>query len=101
MASATNLVAYPNGAVAPAKTPEVYSVLGGQRTLSGAFDNNVWADAQKRWWYPRAWVAPDGSVFGATGSLLYRLTEWDQLGDTEIIGTLSQPCIGATSSAVM
>ncbi|MGI9437809.1 MAG: galactose oxidase-like domain-containing protein, partial [Geminicoccaceae bacterium] len=55
---------------------------------------------ENRWWYPRSFVAPDGRVFGLTGSVMYFL---DPQGDgaIEIAGEFSGENYGLTSTAVM
>lgn len=71
-----SLVALPNGQlvifggrqnvgtlspVQPATTPELYDpALGSWTALTGATSSSIFTD---NWWYPRAYVAPGGSVF--------------------------------------
>ncbi len=81
-------------------TPEIYTSGVGWRELTGATSEYAYGDDQKRWWYPRSWVAPDGSVFGLSGDHMYSL---DPSGDGSItpLGTFPGDNIGATSTAVM
>jgi hypothetical protein len=81
-------------------TPEIYTSGSGWRELTGATSEYAYGNDQSRWWYPRSWVAPDGSVFGLSGSHMYSL---DPSGDGSItpLGTFPGNNIGATSTAVM
>jgi len=49
--------------VYPAFTPEVYRPDAGWRTLTGATDTAAFAARDEGWYYPRAWLAPDGRIF--------------------------------------
>lgn len=74
----------PATVAAYATTPEMRSVTGQWRTLSGAQSGVAYGALAMSWFYPRAWVAPDGGVFvlahngrmfnlgvgGSTGSLV-------------------------------
>jgi hypothetical protein len=81
-------------------TPEIYTSGGGWRELIGATSDYAYGNDEWRWWYPRSWVAPDGSVFGLSGSHMYSL---DPSGDGSIseLGGFPGDNIGATSTAVM
>ena len=84
----------------PISIPEVYSADTGWRALPGADSDYAYDGGQRRWWYPRAWAAPNGQLFSISGSAMWYL---DPTGDGEIIpaGTFPGGNIGATSTAVM
>ena len=102
----------PTGGV-PVTTPERYSPTqdNGWTALTGATSAPAYSDGgQNRWWYPRSWVAPNGNLFGISGSQMYELNP-SGLGTMTLRGTLptsvtNQPGgigtpIGATSTAAM
>lgn len=45
-------------------TPEIYSPTSGWELLRGAESDEHFGRADYRWWYPRQWVTPIGTVFG-------------------------------------
>ena len=104
-------VPYPGPATAP--TPEVHE-NGQWRSLFGASSVPMFAtrgDAET-WYYPRAWVAPDGAVFGISSSLMFRLEPDanNRSGAITQVGTFKRmqdptgavtPNVGFTSTAVM
>lgn len=81
-------------------TPEVYSPSTGWRELTGINSSYAYGDDQSRWWYPRSWVAPDGRMFGISGSNMYYL---DTTGNGSLIpaGTFPGDNIQGASTAVM
>ncbi|HZM75385.1 MAG TPA: galactose oxidase early set domain-containing protein [Candidatus Limnocylindrales bacterium] len=81
-------------------TPEKYVPGSGWTTLSGATSDFAYGNSQNRWWYPRSWVAPNGRLFGVSGSNMYYLDPRGS-GSVEAAGTLAGGNIGATSTAVM
>ena len=85
----------------PSTTPEISDDGVTWRLLFGASNFDLYTGGEEgRWWYPRSFVAPDGRVFGMTGSLMYYLDpEGD--GDIEVVGNIESESIGATSTAVM
>ncbi|MDH4390828.1 MAG: RICIN domain-containing protein [Aquabacterium sp.] len=104
-------VPYPGPMTAP--TPEVYE-NGQWRSLFGATSVPMFATrgAAETWYYPRAWAAPDGSVFGITSSLMFRLQPDanNRSGSITQVGTFKRvqdptsavtPNVGFTSTAVM
>lgn len=104
-------VPYPGPATAP--TPEVYE-NGQWRSLFGASSVPMFATRGdfESWYYPRAWVAADGSVFGLSASLMFRLRPDANggSGSIEQVGTFKRnpdrtsqvtPNTGFTSTAVM
>jgi len=44
--------------------PEIYSEESGWEMLPGAESNELFGSSEKRWFYPRQWISPIGSVFG-------------------------------------
>ncbi|HEY6724553.1 MAG TPA: AbfB domain-containing protein, partial [Polyangiaceae bacterium] len=90
-----------------AMTPEVYEPATGFRSLFGAYSREAFGPDHHRYWYPRAWVAPDGAVFGISSEQMWRL---DTAGDGAItslgsfktgVNATTRPNIGPTSTAAM
>ena len=81
-------------------TPEIYTPGVGSALLTGATSAEVYKNEDGQWWYPRSWVAPNGKVFGLTGTDMYYL---DPTGDgsIEIVGDFRERSRGLTSTAVM
>ncbi|MEM7141984.1 MAG: galactose oxidase-like domain-containing protein [Actinomycetota bacterium] len=79
--------------------PEVFNIDTGWRTLDGATSWPAYGP-EARWWYPRSWVAPDGSIFTISGSQMYTI---DPSGTGSITFHPAFPGtnIGTTSTAVM
>ncbi|MEO3811083.1 galactose oxidase early set domain-containing protein [Sphaerisporangium sp. B11E5] len=88
----------PDGPGVP--TPEKYVPGSGWYALDGATSAYAYGDDQNRWWYPRSWVAPNGKIFGITGSNMYYLDPRGS-GTVTAAGTFPGGNIGATSTAVM
>lgn len=95
-----------------AMTPEIYSPRDGWKRLVGATSREAFGPDSNRYWYPRAWVAADGKVFGLSGETLWRLdadgSTAQGAGTIEILGTFKEgvnertrPNVGASSTAVM
>ena len=101
------------------QTPEILE-NGQWRSLFGASSTPIFGvrklDNQAEanpWYYPRAWIAADGSVFGITSNILFRMLPDDngRKGTIARIGTFktvqdssnggTTPNVGFTSSAVM
>ena len=53
--------------------PERFNIETGWTELAGIDSTYAYGTDQSRWWYPRSWVAPDGNVFGVSGSNMYTL----------------------------
>jgi hypothetical protein len=49
--------------VYPAFSPEIFRTGTGWRTLSGATSEEAFAAGNEGWYYPRAWLAPNGRIF--------------------------------------
>ncbi len=82
-------------------TPEVYDPATGTWTaLTGIADADAYGTDERRWWYPHAFVAPNGRVVTIAGSLI---TEIDPSGTGSLtrVGTMPGTNVGATSTAVM
>ncbi|MGX7704439.1 AbfB domain-containing protein [Methylobacterium sp. Gmos1] len=53
-------------------TPEIYD--GTQwKSLFGAKSRDAFGPDNNRWWYPRAWIAPNGKVFGISAEKMWLL----------------------------
>ena len=90
-------------------TPEVYD---GTRwtSLFGANSRDAFGPENNRWWYPRAWVAPNGKVFGISSDKMWY---FDPTGNGSIAATpfkepqrnassaADAPNVGPSSTAVM
>jgi YVTN family beta-propeller protein len=108
----------PYGTPVTSQTPEILE-NGQWRSLFGASSTPIFGVRQLEsqpeanpWYYPRSWVAPDGSVFGITSNILFRMRPDDnnRTGSITRIGTFktpqdtsgaTTPNVGFTSSAVM
>ncbi|GJD65469.1 AbfB domain-containing protein [Methylobacterium frigidaeris] len=53
-------------------TPEVYDGTR-WKSLFGAKSRDAFGPDNNRWWYPRAWIAPNGKVFGITSDKMWYL----------------------------
>ncbi len=85
----------------PSITPEISDDGVTWRLLNGASSAEVYdGDNENRWWYPRSFVAPDGRIFGITGSVIYYLDS-DGDGSLDLVEPLTSASKGATSTAVM
>ncbi|MGC4088091.1 MAG: AbfB domain-containing protein [Polyangiaceae bacterium] len=88
-------------------TPEVYAAGTGWRSLFGAYSREAFGPDFHRYWYPRAWVSPNGEVFGVSSETMWYLNPTAD-GSVRVAGAFktgvnntSKPNIGPTSSAVM
>lgn len=88
-------------------TPEIYERETGFRSLFGAYSREAFGPDHHRYWYPRAWVAPNGNVFGISSEKMWEL---DYSGDGAVtvlgdfktgVDAVTRPNIGPTSAAVM
>jgi YVTN family beta-propeller protein len=91
----TNGEAYIQGGSGGTDRPEVRSLTGALRLLSGA-DTSAF-----HFYYPRNFVAPDGRVFGfdSFGQMYYINTAGN--GSVALAGQFSSPYAGASGSAAM
>ncbi|WP_244528862.1 galactose oxidase-like domain-containing protein [Methylobacterium gossipiicola] len=53
-------------------TPEVFE-NGAWRSLFGAKSRDAFGPDNNRFWYPRAWVAPNGKIFGVSSDKMWYL----------------------------
>lgn len=93
----------------PSMTPEVYE-NGEWRSLFGAYSRLAFGPDYLRTSYPRAWVAPDGRVFGISADQMWYLDPDANQGLGEVVSagpfkvpfSFNKPVnVGATSTAVM
>ena len=82
-----------------AVVPEIGDGRGDWSLLLGAGSRTAFGAERNRWWYPRAYVAGDGSVFGMSDDRMWRL-DVDGPGRVTDLGTLPvRP--GVSGSSVM
>ena len=89
-------------------TPEIYSPT--TRTwslLPGGFSLDAFGAENNRYWYPRQWVSPTGTVFGISTDKMWELNV-NGNGFIRTIGNfktkpdnIAKPNVGPTSTAVM
>ena len=65
--------AYAGASVWVSRTPEVFTPGIGWRILVNATSDNAFGTAFNHWWYPKAYVAPNGLVFGISYRTLWQL----------------------------
>jgi YVTN family beta-propeller protein len=97
-----------NGTVS--MTPEIYTLGTGWRSLAGARSRDAFGPDYLRASYPRAWVAPNGRVFGISAETMWSLdvNANDGSGAVSVLGRFKAPAsagaplnVGAVSTAVM
>lgn len=97
-----------NGTVS--MTPEIYTLGTGWRSLTGARSRDAFGPDYLRASYPRAWVAPNGRVFGISAETMWSLdvNANDGSGAVSVLGRFKAPAsagaplnVGAVSTAVM
>jgi hypothetical protein len=89
----------PNDNSGVATTPEIGDGSGAWSLLSGADSATAFGAQDNRWWYPRAFNAPDGNVFGVSANQIWRLTTAGT-GAVTSLGTIPNS-IGVSGAAVM
>jgi YVTN family beta-propeller protein len=99
----------PEGAVAkgtPSMTPEIMESTS-WRSLFGAYSRDAFGPDYLRCSYPRAFVAPNGKVFGLSSEKMWYLDPTDN-GTIQTVGNFKQAYssttpvnVGATNTAVM
>ena len=82
-----------------ATTPEIGDGRGAWTLLSGADSATAFGARDNRWWYPRAFNAPDGTVFGVSGNQMWRLSAAGA-GSVTSLGVIPS-AIGVSGAAVM
>ncbi|MCU7729973.1 Ig-like domain-containing protein [Actinoplanes sp. KI2] len=95
----TDAYLHPDDDSGVATTPEIGSGTGAWTSLTGATSTVAFGARDNRWWYPRAYIAPDGKVFGASYDRLWKLDP-SGAGKVTALGTLPTP-IGVSGSSVM
>ncbi|MFO1272396.1 MAG: AbfB domain-containing protein [Rubrivivax sp.] len=107
------MVSNPDAAIANGQvsmTPEIYTPGTGWRTLLGAQSRDAFGPDYLRASYPRAWVAPDGRVFGISAETMWSLdvNANGGSGAVQVHGKFKTPAsatapvnVGATNTAVM
>jgi len=97
-----------NGTVS--MTPEIYTPGTGWQSLPGARSRDAFGPDYLRASYPRAWVAPNGKVFGISAETMWTLDVAGNggTGAVTVLGKFKTPAstsapvnVGATNSAVM
>lgn len=91
-------------------TPEIYTPGQGWRSLFGARSRDAFGPDYLRASYPRAWVAPNGRVFGISAETMWSLDVDADGGNgaVQVLGRFKGPAsstapvnVGATNTAVM
>ncbi|RYB04083.1 galactose oxidase-like domain-containing protein [Lichenibacterium ramalinae] len=94
-------------------TPEVYDPASGWRSLFGANSRLAFGPDYSRYWYPRAWLAPNGKLFGISSEQMWSLDPTGNGSVTSLggfktamkfdagISAGTAPNVGPTSTAVM
>ncbi|HEY6798829.1 MAG TPA: AbfB domain-containing protein, partial [Kineosporiaceae bacterium] len=82
-----------------ATIPEIGTGTGPWTPLTGADSTTAFGAQDNRWWYPRAYNAPDGSVFGVSADQLWRLDP-SGTGSLTPLGTLPHS-LGVSGAGVM
>lgn len=88
-------------------TPEIYSEGGVWESLFGAFSTDAFGALNSRWWYPRQWVSPAGTLFGVSVEKVWEM-RWREGGSIRTLRDFKQrptpnatPNTGVTNTAVM
>lgn len=90
-------------------TPEIYDGTR-WRSLLGAKSRDAFGPDFNRFWYPRAWIAPDGRVFGISSEKMWYLNTAGTGSVTtlpfktpqrDVGSALEAPNVGPASTAVM
>ena len=93
-------------------TPEAYDPVTGWRSLFGATSRLAFGPDYSRYWYPHAWVAPNGKLFGISAEQMWSLDPTGfgtltSLGsfktpqNLNFVAANAAPNVGPTSTAVM
>lgn len=82
-----------------ALTPEIGTGTGAWTLLSGVSSRTAFGAARNRWWYPRAYNAPDGRVFGMSDDQMWSLSD-SGTGSIRSLGALPF-APGVSGSSVM
>ena len=79
--------------------PEIYNATTGWSQLTGANSADAFGAQDNRWWYPKAYVAPDGSVFGISHNVMWSINP--SAGTLRILGQLNTTGVGASATSAM
>lgn len=98
----------PVGAAAQvSSTPEVYVKGQGWKLMTGAKSLDAFGAENNRYWYPRQWVTPYGTVFGISTDKMWEMNV-QGIGSIKTLGTFkskpndtTKPNVGPTSTATM
>lgn len=84
---------------APVTTPEIFNPRENTwRLLRGA--NNDFYTRNTAWWYPKSWLAPNGTVFGIAGGSIYTIDPQGQ-GRFDVLANVSGSNRYITATSVM
>ena len=81
-------------------TPERFTAATGWTQLTGATDPNVFGSLHNAWWYPRAYLAPNGKIFGVSYRTLWQLDPTGGAGGNGGLTTFSQSISPATGTGI-
>ncbi|MGY2051188.1 galactose oxidase-like domain-containing protein [Methylobacterium sp. JK268] len=91
-------------------TPEIYNWYNGWHSVFGANSRDAFGPDNNRYWYPRAWQAPNGKIFGISSDKMWYM---DYSGNGAITAmpfreaqrnassATDAPNVGPNSTAVM
>lgn len=91
-----------NGGITPPAygvTPEIFSAAEGWRPLTGASSEEAFGASEKRFWYPRAYLAPNGLIVGVSNDLLWQLDPQGE-GRLTVLGPAGHR-LGVAGTSVM
>ncbi|MXG88548.1 AbfB domain-containing protein [Nocardioides flavescens] len=77
----------PDNNAGVALTPEIGTGEGAWTQLTGAASTVAFGARRNRWWYPRVYNAPDGTVFGMSDDQMWSLSDTGT-GSVRSLGTL-------------
>jgi galactose oxidase len=77
-------------------TPEQFTAATGWTQLTGANNSAVFGKVHNAWWYPRAYLAPNGQIFGVSYRTLWQLnpTAASGAGTLTVFPTSITPATG-------
>lgn len=81
-------------------TPEVFTREAGWQVMTGAASDTAFGRGYSAWFYPRAWVAPSGKIFGISHKQMWELDAAGN-GSIRMTGRIATENVGPASSAVM
>lgn len=97
----------PDAAADVSSTPEIYTPGQGWRSMVGAYSTDAFGAKNARWWYPRQWVSPNGTLFGISTEKMWEM-RLDGNGAIRTLGDFksapnptARVNVGPTSTAVM